>query len=194
MKSGLWEVLQEFGGRWVLCRCECGVYRHVLRNDLTRGKSTNCGCRATRVRAEAAKRANTTHGMEKSGEYRIWIDMRRRCHSPQRPDYSNYGGRGIVVCEEWRNDFGKFFSDMGKRPDGHTLDRIDNSGNYGPENCRWVPRKQQDRNKRTNRIIEVHGEQMTVADAADRFEVNYYTLYRRIVNLKWTPERAVSTP
>lgn len=119
--------------------------------------------------------------------------MRRRCHDPRRPDFKNYGARGITVCDEWRDSFEAFYRDMGPRPDGCTLDRLNNSGPYSKQNCVWAPRKLQERNKRTNRIVQVHGVRMTLAEAAERYGIDYYTLYTRL-NRGWTAERAVSEP
>jgi len=113
--------------------------------------------------------------------------MRRRCHQPDRPDYKNYGGRGITVCDEWRFGFGDltgfevFFRDMGSRPSlDHTLDRVDNSKPYSAANCRWSTSRQQHRNKRSNRFIEVGGQRMTVVEAAERYSVPADKLYVRL--------------
>lgn len=119
--------------------------------------------------------------------------MRRRCHQPHRPDYKNYGGRGITVCEEWRENFEAFFRDMGPRPEGHTLDRLQNSGPYSKANCIWAPRLLQERNKRSNRMIEVDGHRMTVVEAAERFGVSSYLIYARL-NRGWDGERACKAP
>ena len=89
------------------------------------------------------------HGKRKTPEYRAWVDMRLRCYHPERLDYVHYGGRGIEVCERWKDSFVAFYNDMGDRPtDTHSLDRIDNDGNYEPDNCRWGTKKHQSRNRR----------------------------------------------
>lgn len=136
-----------------------------------------------------------THGKSRSPEFRVWTDMRRRCSVPTRPDYKNYGARGITVCDGWNASFELFFSDMGERPDSsHTLERKDNEGPYCKENCLWVHRKAQERNKRSNHFIIVGGQRMTIAEAAERHKIKYYTLYSRIHLRGWSADRAVSDP
>jgi hypothetical protein len=132
--------------------------------------------------------------MDGTTEYRLWIDMRRRCYQAHRPDYRRYGARGIYVCDRWRESFENFFADMGHRPDGHTLDRIDNDGPYGPENCRWVPNKVQGRNRRTNRLLSIFGETMTLVEAAERYGIDQGTVGSRLRLYGYTPEDAVTLP
>lgn len=148
----------------------------------------------------AAIAANTIHGMRDSAELRVWTDMKRRCHQPHRPDYVRYGGRGIVVCDEWRfgdgelNGFQCFFRDMGPRPSAqHTLDRKDNDGPYSKENCRWATKVEQGRNTRTNRFITVQGIRMTLKDASRRFRISDATIAGRL-DRGWDEERAATTP
>lgn len=105
---------------------------------------------------------NTTHGLSDSFAYRSWKDMRARCNNPNDSDYKDYGGRGILVCKEW-DDFGVFFADMGERPTGKTLDRIDVDGDYCAANCRWATPEEQANNKRTNRLIVWGDDQKTLA-------------------------------
>src|SRR5680860_1259816 len=170
VRYGKWTVLERSGRRW-LCRCDCGTERKVIRSDLWAGKSTNCGC-VRRVTMKAAQMAaETTHGLSESSEFRIWTDMRRRCHNPSRPDYHRYGGRGIEVCPEWRESFEAFYRDMGPRLAGHTLDREDNDGPYSKANCKWATRKAQGRNTRVNRYVSIAGEQLTVAEACERYGI-----------------------
>lgn len=195
VKFGRWQMLSD-KGRSRLCRCECGTERLVQASDLKSGKSKSCGCLSREVSARLGKR-NRKHGMDGTSEYRSWVDMRRRCHSPQRPDYKNYGARGIAVCNRWRfgdgeaSGFECFFADMGRRPSPlHTIERKNNDGPYDPENCEWAVQKTQERNKRTNRLVEIDGVSMPVVAAAEKYGVRAGKIYSRL-NRGWPANRAV---
>ena len=125
-----------------------------------------------------------------SPEYGSWTNMRRRCYAPKTPQFSGYGGRGITVCDEWRDSFDQFLHDMGLAPSrGHTLDRIDNDGPYSPENCRWATRKEQNNNRRDNHKIAYAGKVMTLAQWSDYLGIPCVTLRSRIWR-GWPIERA----
>lgn len=130
--------------RWA-CACSCGRATIVHGNHLRRGVTTSCGCRARQVnRARHLK-----HGGKGTAEYRTWQAMKRRCLNPNSQDYKNYGGRGIAVCPEWRDDFAVFLAHVGPRPgSGYTIDRLDVNGNYEPGNVRWATAAEQRRNQR----------------------------------------------
>lgn len=126
--------------RFWLCRCDCGNEREYYSSCLTSGNLSSCGC--------IPKGPPLKHGRSKSPEYRVWIGMRNRCHDKKNSRYADYGGRGIGVCARWAS-FENFFEDMGERPtDDHSIDRVDNNGNYEPGNCRWATRSVQQHNKR----------------------------------------------
>lgn len=132
--------------RWYwLCRCDCGVTRAIQGQSLQKGRSRSCGCR----RAETLVALKSTHRQSYSAEYYAWQDMKARCSNPKVRSYRNYGARGIQVCERWQLSFDAFFADMGRRPSSqHSLDRIENDGNYEPGNCRWATRSEQRKNQR----------------------------------------------
>jgi hypothetical protein len=125
--------------------------------------------------------------------YGIWAKMRARCLSPTDPAYAAYGGRGITVDSAW-SDFHKFKADMGPRPDGYTLDRINNDGPYSPGNCRWASAQEQANNRRSNYFIEFEGRRMTIADWARAKGMRVNTLNMRIFGRKWPIARALERP
>ncbi len=127
--------------------------------------------------------------------YQTWCGMKRRCHSKKDPAYKNYGKRGIKVCEEWRESFDSFVSDVGDRPDGHSLGRIDNDGNYEPGNCEWQTPKQQMRNTRRNVYYEVKGVKKTIPELSEEYGVPASRLLGRLVmDPVWPIEHALLVP
>ena len=132
------------------CQCDCGAITEVSTSNLRNGSSKSCGCLAR----ETSRASMTTHGLTKSNVYIVWCNMVRRCHSPTDAALKDYGGRGIEVCERWRRSVSDFASDMGPRPDGYCIERINNDGNYEPGNCRWATLHERARNKRTTRYIK----------------------------------------
>lgn len=126
--------------------------------------------------------------------YRCWVHIRTRCFNPNTPDWPRYGGRGITMCDRWYESFEAFCEDMGERPDGHSIDRIDNHGNYSPENCRWVVKKEQCRNRRSNKVLEYKGESRSLAEWAETLNLPYDVVKQRINTMGWTVEKAFETP
>lgn len=134
------------------CLCECGNETVVASSNIVRGVTRSCGC----LKIERQREANIKHGQHGSGAQKSWMSMRQRCLNPNTPAYSSYGGRGITICQRW-DSFKNFLADMGPRPDGLELDRIDVNGNYEPANCRWATPLQQGRNQRKTRFAAING-------------------------------------
>lgn len=169
-------------------RCECGNVTLAQSNNVKNGHTSSCGCFAI----ESAK-ANATHGMRHTGIYNCWVSLRARCYNPKATSYPIYGGRGIEVCERWRNSFENFYEDMGPRPTGKSIDRINVNGNYEPSNCRWATQTEQGRNTTVNRIITHSGRSQCLQDWADETGISRDVIYSRI-KLGWSVEEAITTP
>lgn len=146
----------------------------------------------TRPDLAAMNAARATHRMSKTSTYAVWSSMRQRCENPARKDFSRYGGRGLQVCERWKS-FENFLQDMGARPEGLTLERIDGAKGYEPANCRWATSKEQARNRRTNVVLTFNGHAAPVAEWAEKTGLERKTLEYRI-RAGWPVERALTTP
>lgn len=192
-RFGRWTVLAHSpvekpgSSRWH-CRCDCGREKtHVLYSGLVRGSSMSCGC----LRAEKRKKGLPLHLQhnQRNPMWSTYMTIKTRCYNPNHPTYKNYGGRGIKMCGRWLNSFEAFAEDMGwEKPEGHQIDRIDNDGDYSPENCRWATRMEQAANRRSNIRVEWGGKKMNLIDVA-RFEnVDYMILRHRLSqgqSLQW---------
>lgn len=175
--------------KW-LCRCDCGTEKGVKGANLRGGFSKSCGCLAREVTSKISR----THGLSGSPEHRIWKNMHTRCYNKENPAYFRYGGRGIVMCERWKNSFQNFLDDMGKRPTPtHSIDRIDNDGIYSPKNCRWATRKEQASNYSRNRHITYKGKTKILQVWVDELGLSYLKIYKRIVMRNWDVARAFET-
>ena len=171
-----------------LCQCECGNTREIATQTLRGGHTKSCGC----IKSQAIRDARTKHGKCKTPEYTAWACMNRRCYNPNSPDFPDYGGRGIVVCDRWRHDFATFLADMGPRPSPkHTIDRYPNrDGSYEPGNCRWATPTEQANNKRNNHLIIHQGETLTLSQWAVRAGIPRELLKSRL-RRGWTMDRAM---
>lgn len=138
------------GKRRYKCRCSCGRYCDATATDLISGKKKSCG----HLRAESARRRQFSHGMAGSPTYVSWQNMLNRCRNRNVKSYKDYGALGVSVCARWHS-FANFLDDMGERPDGMSLDRIDVFGNYEPKNCRWATRSEQARNTRGAAALKI---------------------------------------
>jgi hypothetical protein len=167
--------LSSYGARRFMCRCECGNLVDVIGSRLRCGTVKSCGCMAR----DAVVRKSQTHGKSESLTYYSWQSMRARCLNSAHPNFPKYGGRGILVCTRW-NRFEDFLADMGERPIGTSLDRINNDGNYEPGNCRWATKKQQQNNRRVSKRVVVDGVEMPLSDASALLGIPARTLAYRL--------------
>lgn len=176
-----------------LCDCKCGTRGYEVRaGQLQSGRTQSCGC-LQRERSRQANSLPKSHGMRHSSEYKSWRAMKARCYVLTTPCYGNYGGRGVTVCEEWRNSFEAFYSHVGPKPSAqHSIDRINNSGNYEPGNVRWATRKEQQRNKRTNVLATINGETRCVTEWLETLPISAPTAWNRINQRGMTPEEALT--
>jgi len=193
-KFGRWLVTSraeygESGARWH-CECECGTEKIVIQRTLIQGRSVSCGCYAREQRVKKL----TRHGHNKEGKrtktYNTWHHMKRRCKDKNHRNHKSYYDKGIKVCERWE-DFTSFLEDMGERPEGKTLDRIDGDKGYHKENCRWATPKEQANNMSRNHYLEFNGEKLTISQWADKIGVKYVTLNTRI-HRGWSVKRALT--
>ena len=175
--------------RSAVFECSCSGKRIILTvSNVRSGHTTSCGCAG-----EEARTTNTrTHGMSDTRMYRIHAAMIRRCMNKHIKEYSNYGGRGITVCDRWKS-FEAFIEDMGEAPEGATLDRIDVNGNYCPENCRWATMTTQQRNRRNNRLLTFDGITMCSAEWAEEVGISQSAISLRLQR-GWSVERTLTEP
>lgn len=174
-------VIERYHGRsndrhplWA-CACDCGDKATVLGKNLKNGRTRSCGC----LKRETDASKFTTHGMANTRIYGVWATMLQRCLNPRSPKWSNYGGRGIIVCDRWRS-FENFYADMGDPPFlGATLDRIDGDSAYTPANCRWTTQSIQTRNRRGNVHITFDGVSQVLQDWAKDLGISQKTLSDR---------------
>lgn len=192
VKNNRWTVMKvgfgiKYDGsvhRSIICKCECGNEKEIRTHDFLTGRSKNCGCYN-----EHAK-----HNLSNSSEYGIWKGMRRRCCNPSDNRYKDYGGRGIKVCDKWMNSFEEFYKDIGPRPSKeHTIDRIDNNGNYEPGNVKWSTIEEQCGNKRNTRWLEYEGVKKRISEWSKIVNIPQNTLRGRI-DSNWSVDDILMKP
>lgn len=174
--------------RW-LCQCDCGRVLYILGDNLRGGKSNSCGC----LRNEGLSDRQKTHGESKTKLYRVWSAMKRRCYNKHSAYYCDYGGRGIRVCNEWKDSYESFrdwalYNGYGE---GLTIDRVNVDGDYSPLNCRWVNHTVQANNRRNNKLFTYNGETHNIAEWAELFHIPYKKLHRRLSS-GWDITRALT--
>lgn len=155
--------------------CECGVEKEFEGSSLRAGTSKSCGC----TKKEIAKNINLSHGKYKSPEYRTWVKMKERCYNPNTERYPSYGGRGITVCERWLNSFENFYEDMGKKPKGYSIERINVDGNYEPNNCKWASSQEQHYNKTNTLYVEYKNENKSLSELCKIYALNYKSVWKQ---------------
>lgn len=172
------------------CACDCGKEKVILGKNIRYGKTKSCGC------YNREKNTGIKHGQSRTRLYHIWRGMLVRCYNPNDSGYKYYGGRGITMCDEWKNDvnaFSKWAMSNGYRDD-LTIDRIDVNGNYEPSNCRWATIKEQENNRRNNHFVTYKGETHTIAEWSEIIGMNHQTLYNRLYYCKGDIEKAFTKP
>ena len=174
--------------KWI-CECVCGNTSTVQAGNLRSGNTTSCGC----IGIESRKTAIKTHGLRKHPLYNVWNSMRQRCTNPNTKSYKTYGARGIHVCERWLK-FENFWEDVSPEWEkGLTLERIDNNGPYGPDNCKWATREKQANNRVTSSFIDtIHG-RLTIAEASKISGIKAKTIWMRKYTYKW-PDKDLLIP
>ena len=173
-KFNMLTVLEELperkhGSRVYRCKCDCGNIKDVRKDMLKNGHVKSCGC------------LHTKHGKRNTKIYRVFSEMKQRCYNKNHKDYKNYGGRGIAVCDEWKDDFMNFYNwaMSNNYQEGLSIDRINNDGNYEPDNCRWTDRKTQSNNRRSNTSISYNGKTQTLAQWGEELGVDQHTISLR---------------
>lgn len=174
--------------RWE-CKCDCGKTITAYSENLKSGKTTSCGC----YRAELVRGRSVTHGETRSKLYGVWSSIKSRCLNSNTAAYKDYGGRGISICDEWKNSFEVFrdWAYANGYKEGVSIDRIDNNGNYCPDNCRWVISVVQANNRRSNILITYNGETLTVTEWAEKLGKNPKTIFNRLYS-GWSAIEAIT--
>lgn len=170
-----------------ICKCDCGTVKEYSVSNVRSLRTKSCGC----IKSTTPPH-NKSHDMTNTSTYKTWCHMIYRCNNPSSKSYPDYGGRGISVCDRWLT-FENFLSDMGERPGGLTIDRIDNDGNYEKQNCRWATKKKQANNRRTSKLIEYNQETYTMSELATISGLPLKTFWSRF-NSGWDIDRIMKTP
>lgn len=196
-RFGRLSVLERYGtdynGRAMWrCLCDCGNYCVKTSQSLKRDRAPSCGCWAKEIEREV----NTIHGFNNTRLYTIFRGILKRCYVKTNKAYKNYGGRGITVCDEWLLDRSKFFqwAVSNGYNENLTIERIDNSRGYSPDNCKWITNTEQQSNKRSNHLVTYKGETHTVTEWERMLGMNHNTLLSRLSKYHWSVEKAIETP
>ena len=196
-KYGRLTVLSRAGKEYAWnCICECGTQRKVFSSSLRTGRSKSCGCLLREVASAQSKALRVTHGGCIGGNspvYSVYRAMLDRCGNENTPNFASYGGRGIKVCPRWLEGFAAFAEDMGNRPNGGSIERIDNDKGYSPDNCRWATRKEQNRNTRRNKVLDHGGKSLCISEWAEVAGI-HEAIIRQRLTLGWPVDRVLTEP
>lgn len=197
-----YEGKAKFSKTLVKCLCDCGEIITKELPDVRNGHTKSCGC----LRKEATAKNKTgnrfklknkerlTHGKTYTPEFYVWSSIKVRCMNPHSKAFKNYGGRGITVCDKWLHSFEAFLGDLGERPSPkHQIDRIDNDGNYCPENCRWSLVVENNNNKRTSKLITFNNRTLSRAEWEREIGLSRGMIRSRLI-VGWTIEKILTTP
>jgi hypothetical protein len=176
------------GNRYWFCKCECGNTKEICYSSLARNVSKSCGC----LNAELSGSRWRTHGKSKTTTHNVWLGIKQRCYDQNCNAYLNYGARGITVDARWLESFDNFLADMGERPTGKSLERIDNNKGYSKSNCVWATSKEQANNRRSNLVYEYQGKALNLTQWAEESGIPYFTLRARVQSLGWNIDKALT--
>lgn len=188
--TALYKLHNTTGNTKWLCICDCGNFAEVTISNLTTSHTKSCGC----YQIDMAIKNGTKHGKYNTRLYKIWQGMKDRCYNKNIIAYKDYGARGIIICDAWRNNFTNFYDwaiNNGYK-DNLTIERVDVNGNYEPENCCWATPTQQARNRRNTKYITYHDETKPLAEWCDILNLNYDMVYDRIYQYHWSIEEALT--
>lgn len=194
-KFGEWVVEsyshKTLGKHYWICRCSCGARFKVYSYSLVSGRSSMC----IKCSNSGSNNGRFSHGETQTRLHYIWRGILASCSQTTNRQFPNYGGRGIKVCQRWRNSFTSFKEDMGPRPSpNHSVDRIDNEKGYNPKNCRWATRQEQNQNTRANHYLELNGVRLCITEWGRRTGIGRGTIAARVGHLNWSIEKALTTP
>jgi|SRR5665213_2818724 len=176
------------GGTKALCRCDCGAEGVFNVRNMMSGNTLSCGC----LKRELDLIRRKTHGMSKTPEYETWCHIKKRCLNPDDQDFKDYGGRGITICDRWRDSFEAFLSDVGRRPDGYSIERENVDGNYEPGNVCWIPKSKQNLNKRTTHWVEFQGKQIPLTVFCRLSSAVSSHAVKSRIYAGWEPQKALT--
>lgn len=197
-KYGRLTIIQRLSKTKCIAKCECGIEKEYFTSNITSGKTLSCGCLNRQKSSERYAALNLSHGLSGHALYSIYHSMISRCYDINDISYKNYGGKGVIVCDEWRNDFMKFFewAINHRWREGLQLDK-DINGNgkvYSPETCQFVTRKINCRNRTTNKIIEHSGQSKTLAEWCEIYNIKNHSMVLGRISRGWDIDKALTTP